>query len=168
MPPNTTRRRFLHTSLLTTSALALGLPFTGFSKSCQSYKTDISSFFSAGKKVKITGQVFDLNGNKRINQTLKIWHYTDKLMQKRKLGHLKTDNLGQYSLISDFPGNVAGKMARIYFELKGQRPTELLISNYGAHITGKHWEKNRHLGEKLFPTYISKDREQQINFNFSV
>ena len=105
------------------------------------------------------------------NATVEVWHLSPNSSKYRHRAKLKTDDEGNYQFITDFPNKEKGKSARIYFKVSSSENisfTELALTEQGAHITSDHWEKNRNLGEKLFPQKETFLGETTIHFNFSV
>lgn len=131
-------------------------------------KTDLRVSKLLGKHIKVKGKIYCKNNITPIEGAkLEVWHLSPNSTKYRHHAKLTTNKAGEYSFITDFPGKEAGKMSRIYFKLsKGDTAytTQLLLNDRGAHITGKHWEKNHHLGELLLPV----KEQSNIQFNISI
>ena len=62
-------------------------------------------------------------------------------------------------------------MNRLYFKISNGNTTyftELLINDFGAYITSKHWEENNQLNDKLFPLKNGTLNFSEIQFHISI
>ncbi|HNP69393.1 MAG TPA: hypothetical protein PKH16_15910 [Aequorivita sp.] len=182
MKNTTSRRLFMRNSafaitglaVLTptiTSAFTSESPYSGYNPYAET-KTDLRSGVFSSNSVAIKGTLYDKNGITPLkNATVEVWHLSPNSSKYRHRAKLKTDDEGNYQFITDFPNKEKGKSARIYFKVSSSENisfTELALTEQGAHITSEHWEKNRNLGEKLFPQKETFLGETTIHFNFSV
>lgn len=90
---------------------------------------------------------------------------------RNTIASINVDNEGSYRFVCDFPQKEFGKSARLYLKLSTPESfytTELILSEFGAHITDKHWELNQTLGNRLFPQKQSREDFSEINFNLSI
>lgn len=184
MEKNYPRRLFLGKSLLVatglicvpTGAIAKELgsdsaPFKGYNPYTD-YKTDLrTSLF--GKEVSVSGKIYDASGKTTIpNAFVEVWHLSPEKQVYKHRGKMFTDAEGSYQFITDWPNREQGKQRRIYFKVSNAEKTiftELLLSDFGANITGEHWEANNHIGnELLFPKFEKSFFRTKINFNFSL
>ena len=182
MKNTTSRRLFMRNSAFAitglavlnptlTSAFTSECPYLGYNPFAET-KTDLRSGVFSSNSVAVKGTLYDKNGITPLkNATVEVWHLSPNSSKYRHRAKLKTDDEGNYQLITDFPNKEKGKSARIYFKVSSSENisfTELALTEQGAHITSEHWEKNRNLGEKLFPQKETFLGETTIHFNFSV
>ncbi len=135
-------------------------------------KTDLRSPLNFSRPIVIKGTLYSHNGTIPVSgATFEVWHLSPRSKKYRHRGKFKTDASGNYQFITDFPNREKGKMSRIFFKVSSDNKscfTELLISNSGAFITGKHWEHHKQLGTKLFPKKKNLLSHSQITFNISI
>lgn len=145
-------------------------PFTGYNPYAEA-KTDLRTSGFGAEHVTVKGMVFDWTGSYAIpNASIEVWHLSPNSSRFGHMAKLKTNQAGEYEFVTDFPNKEYGKMPRIFFKIttEGQPYfTELLVTNTGAHITGKHWEENRQLKDKLFPKKETFLNHSIITFNIS-
>lgn len=184
MKKTTPRRSFLSKTLMASAGLALASstsvarafsgntsPFRGYNPFAEE-KTDLrKSLF--GQHVEVRGQIFDSSGaNVLSNAKIEVWHLSPNSKKFEHRAVLYSDKNGSYRFTTDYPNREIGKIPRIYFRVsRSSKPyfTELSFNDYGAYISGKHWEKNQQLGDqKLFPTQLSFLNTSQIKFNISL
>ncbi|TDS14363.1 hypothetical protein DFQ03_2449 [Maribacter caenipelagi] len=184
MEKNYPRRLFLGKSLLVatglicvpTGAIAKELgsdsaPFKGYNPYTD-YKTDLrTSLF--GKEVSVSGKIYDASGKTTIpNAFVEVWHLSPEKQVYKHRGKMYTDDDGKYQFITDWPNREPGKQHRIYFKISNDGKTiftELLFSDFGAHITDKHWEQNQQLAENIrFPSFSTFLNKSTIDFNISI
>ena len=177
------RRLFLRNSAIATTGLALfssnnvlnafnveNNPFEGYNPYAEE-KTDLrTSLFE--KQITVKGKIYDETGLfSKPNTTVEVWHLSPGTSKYRHQGKIKTNSSGEYSFITDFPNKEFGKAPRVYFKVSNNSTTyftELLLNDFGAHITGKHWEENNQLGEKLLPIKKGSHNSSTITFNISI
>ncbi len=132
------------------------------------YKNDLRVSKLLGKHISVEGKVYCKDNLTAMEGAkLEVWHLSPNSTKYRHQAKLISNSDGAYCIITDFPGREAGKMARIYFKISNgdsSYSTELLMNDFGAHITGEHWEKNHHLGDLLQPV----KKQTNIQFNISI
>tara|TARA_R110000764_G_scaffold175227_1_gene261552 strand:+ start:506 stop:1069 length:564 start_codon:yes stop_codon:yes gene_type:complete len=184
MEKNYPRRLFLGKTLLAATGLmcvptgaiakelgANSAPFKGYTPYTD-IKTDLRTSF-LGKEVSVSGKIYDATGKSTIpNALIEVWHLSPEKKVYKHRGKMFTDDDGRYQFITDWPNREPGKQHRIYFKVSNAGKTiftELLFSDFGANITGEHWEANNHIGnELLFPEMEKSLFRTKINFNFSL
>lgn len=181
MKESTSRRLFLQKSAIVTTGLTLlssnvvnafsdESPFEGYNPYMEE-KTDLRTTIFE-KHVRVKGVVYESNGLVPIQDaTIEVWHLSPGSKKFRHRGKLYTNSQGEYNFITDFPERKTAETTKIYFKLthKGKSVfTEMGLDASGAYITSEHWQRNQHLGEKLFPTSNTLLNTQTINFNLSI
>lgn len=174
------RRSFVKSSILATSGLLLLHPLKSSARRLGQSKVtaeltsecDIRKHLF-GKQVEVSGQIFDAAGQKPLeNVNIEFWHLSPNSKHIGHRGTLTTDSEGRYRLKTDYPSREPGKSATLHFKIsKGTElaSTELKISQFGADITAKHWEKNNQLADDLlFPTFEKSLFRTKVNFNISI
>ena len=178
------RRLFLRKSAIATAGVALlssssiattltnnNSPFDGYNPYTEE-NTDLRVASFNGKHLNVKGKIYDKTGTFPLsNATIEIWHLSPNSNSYKHHAKLKTDTNGQYNFVTDFPNRENGKMPRIYFKLSNNNTiyfTELLVNDFGAHITDKHWEENNQLGDKLFPLKVGSTKSSTVEFNVSI
>ena len=145
-------------------------PFEGYNPYAEE-TTDlrISSLF--GKHLYVKGEIYDKTGTYTLsNTTIEVWHLSPESNKYKHHAKLITNNNGEYSFVTDFPNKEEGKMPRIYFKVSNNNTTyftELLVNDFGAHITDKHWEENNQLKDNLFPVKKGTKNNSSVIFNIS-
>lgn len=184
MKNHPSRRLFLQKTVIATTGLALmssatfannfsnnKSPFDGYNPFAKEISDLRTSSFS-GKHITVKGKIYDKTGLFSMpNATIEVWHLSPNSSRYRHQGKMKTNGVGEYSFITDFPNKEKGKASRIYFKVSTHETTyftELLLNDFGAHITGKHWEQNNQLGEKLLPIKKNSNNSSTITFNISI
>ncbi|MEH6538406.1 MAG: hypothetical protein V7719_18570 [Psychroserpens sp.] len=184
MKNSISRRWFLENMTMATTGIALissssivnafnreDYSFEGYNPYVSS-KTDLRSALSIGRPIVVKGTLYNSNGTIPVSgATFEVWHLSPHSKKYRHRGKFKTDTSGNYKFITDPPNREKGKMSRIFFKVTSDNKshfTELLISDSGAFITGKHWEKNNQLGSNLFPKKETFLSHSQITFNISI
>jgi hypothetical protein len=146
-------------------------PFEGYNPYAEE-KTDLRTSGFEGNHVTVVGSVFDKTGNVAIpNASIEVWHLSPNSTKYRHMAKLKTNSSGQYRFITDFPNRESGKLSRIYFKISYKEEsyfTEVALNQFGAYISDAHWEKNRQLGEKLFPEKDTFLNHSTVTFNMSI
>ena len=181
MKKTTSRRLFLKRSAIATTGIALlstGIarafdsesPYHGYNNYSEE-KTDLRTTLFE-KNVRVEGILYEKSSMMPLaNATIEVWHLSPNSTKYRHRGKLKTNELGAYNFITDYPDREVGKAPRIYFKVahKGSSVfTDLVLNETGAHISGTHWIANQHLGDKLFPTSEKILNTSIINFNLSI
>jgi len=184
MKNNTSRRLFLRNSAIATTGMAFlsstsvlhaltreESPFEGYNPYAET-KTDLRASRFFGKHITVKGKIFDKNGTFSIaNAKVEVWHLSPNSTKYRHRAILKTNNSGEYQFITDFPNREYGKIARIFFKVSKNETsyfTELFVSDFGANISGKHWEENNKLGKELFPKKETFFNKTTFTFNISL
>ncbi len=178
------RRLFLRNTAIATTGVALlssasfansltinDSPFDGYNPYAEE-KTDLRTSALFGKHLHVKGAIFDSTGTFKLsNADIEVWHLSPNSTKYKHRAKLKTNSLGEYSFVTDFPNKEIGKASRIYFKVSYEDSayfTELLVNDFGAFIMDKHWEKNKQLKNKLFPTKDSNINNSTITFNLSI
>ena len=184
MKNHPSRRLFLRNSAMATTGIALfsstafantftsdDSPFEGYNPYAEE-KTDLRTSSLFGKHLQVKGEIFDATGSYKLsNVTIEVWHLSPNSKKYRHQAKLTTNNNGEYNFITDFPNIENGKMPRIYFKVTNNHTTyftELLVNDFGAHITGKHWQENNKLGEKILPIKEDYSNFSKVTFNISI
>jgi hypothetical protein len=182
MKNNTSRRTFLKNTLLVTGGAALAssplyalsdleCPYDGYNPFADQ-KTDLRKSNFLGEHVTVKGTVYDSSGNLPVSgATLEVWHLSPNSKKYRHRGKVVTNNIGQYQFTTDFPNNVKGKIARIYFKVNYGADsyfTDLAITKFQAYVSDSHWVKNNQLGTKIFPSKKTFLNHSTISFNLSI
>jgi protocatechuate 3,4-dioxygenase beta subunit len=126
-----------------------------------------------GKQIEITGQIFDASGKNPLNEVqLEFWHLSPNTDIVGHRGSLLTDENGRYQIFTDYPNREFGKHTTIHFKISKEEQassTELKFSDFGAHITDKHWEANSILDQDLLFSSMEKSLYRtKFNFNFTI
>lgn len=180
MKATTSRRSFLAKSAIISTGLALipseiltasnsACPYQGYNPYAE-FSTDIRKHLF-GKQLTISGILFDKFKQPISNAEIELWHLSPTLKKFRHRTKLKTNELGEYVVKTDFPARAEAQTARVYFRIqKGDsvQYTELAVDETGANITSKHWEENQHLNKDLFPHSRPIWNGLHINFNLSI
>ncbi|REE80355.1 hypothetical protein BX611_1997 [Lutibacter oceani] len=178
------RRLFLRNTAIATTGVALlssttfantltsnNCPFDGYNPYAEE-KTDLRTSSLFGKHLHVKGEIFDTTGTHKLsNATVEVWHLSPNSTKYKHRAKLKTNTFGEYHFITDFPNKEIGKGSRIYFKVSYKSATyftELLVNDFGAYITSKHWEENNQLNSKLFPIKNSNINNSVITFNISI
>lgn len=178
------RRLFLRNSAIATTGIALfssstfattfsndKSPFEGYNPYAEE-KTDLRISKFGGTPIIIQGKIYDKKGAFSIpNANLEVWHLSPNSTKYRHRAKLKTNSEGEFKFITNFPNRELGKYAKIYFKVSNNETsyfTELSLNKNGAYISGKHWEENNQLAEKLFPKKKSFLGQSTITFNISI
>ncbi len=184
MEYRSSRRLFLFNTVLASAGLTL-LPsttlatnlttspclFDGYSPHSEE-KIDLRTSLFSEKQLTVKGTVFDSSGSfPKANILIEVWHLSPNSSKFRHRAKLTTNNAGEYFFITDFPNKKKGTSPRIYFKISNKNTiyfTELIVTDSGAFITGKHWEENKQLGDKVFPQKKGATLASTIIFNTSI
>ena len=146
-------------------------PFEGYNPYADK-KTDLRTSGIFDEHVTVKGKIYDELGSYTIpNASIEVWHLSPNSNKYRHMAKLKTNELGEYQFITDFPNREPGKMSRIYYKISNKERsyfTEISMNQFGAYISGEHWAKNKRLGEKLFPEKDTFLNHTTITFNLSI
>lgn len=184
MKNNTSRRLFLRNTAIATTGMALlssssvlhamtneESPFKGYNPYAEE-KTDLRSSSLFGKHITVKGKIFDKSGKLPLaNTKVEVWHLSPNSKKYRHRAILTTNSSGEYQFITDFPNREYGSSPKIFYKVSNKEATyftELFVNDYGANISGKHWEKNNQLGEKLFPIKETFLNQTTFTFNLSI
>ena len=184
MKNNTSRRLFLRNTAIATTGMALlssnavlhamtkkESPFNGYNPYAEE-TTDLRSSSIFGKHITVKGKIYDKSGNFPLaNTKVEVWHLSPNSKKYRHRAILTTNSLGEYQFITDFPNREYGKSPRIFFKVSKNEAsyfTELFVSDFGANISGKHWEENNQLGKELFPKKETFLDQTTFTFNISL
>ncbi|UMB53700.1 hypothetical protein MKD41_15375 [Lutibacter sp. A64] len=178
------RRLFLRNTAIAATGLALfssptfatsftntESPFDGYNPYAKE-TTDLRTSSLFGKHLSVKGIIFDKTGTFPLSNTsIEVWHLSPNSNTYKHHAKLKTNTNGEYNFVTDFPNKEKGKMSRIYFKVSNNSKTyftELLINDFGANITGKHWEENIQLKDNLFPIKKGAKNNSSVVFNISI
>jgi hypothetical protein len=173
MEKYSTRRNFLKTSafaaaglsLLSSSVLKAGnITVPNFDVTVPDLRTGL---FRENYMV-VSGKVFDRQS--LLPKTNAVLHVLAG-NSNSPVASINVDNEGRYRFLCDFPKKEFGKSARLYLKLSTPESfytTELIFSEFDAHITDRHWELNRNLGDRVFPKKQSREDFSEISFNLSI
>ena len=143
-------------------------PFKGYNPYAEE-KTDLRTSGFAGEHLTVKGRVYDKTGTLAVpNALIEVWHLSPNSTKYRHMAKLKTNSDGEYSFITDFPNKEPGKLSRIYFKVSNKQTsyfTQVYMNQYGAYISGEHWQENNQLGRKLFPEKETFLNHNTIKFN---
>ena len=184
MKINRTRRLFLRNAVLTAVGLATvpskilaspstknPSPFKGYNPSV-THNSDLRKFPLSGKQITVKGCVYDKTGMHPVaNASIEVWHLSPNSNKFNHSAKLLSNANGEYLFKTDFPNKEEGKIPRIYFKVSHgfhSYCTELLVSDFGANITGDHWEKNKQLETRLFPQKTGTINVSTVTFNLSI
>ena len=184
MRTNPTRRLFLRNTALTAVGIALvpsAILAKQHTKNFGSFKdhvpsvpctSDLRTLPFVGKQLTVKGCVYDKSGLYPLaNASIEVWHLSPNSNKFSHKAKLVSNASGEYLFQTDFPNKEEGKSPRIYFKVSHgvtSYSTELLVSDYDAHITGEHWERNKQLESKLFPKKTGTFNASTITFNLSI
>ncbi|MCB0457737.1 MAG: hypothetical protein R2776_03960 [Flavobacteriaceae bacterium] len=125
-----------------------------------------------GKTLKVSGTLFSNEATLQpcSNALIEVWHLSSTTGDYQR-GKLITDENGRFTFWADFPHKEKGFYPRFFFKATKEEKTELtelILDSHQAHISHTHWEKNKELGEKLFPKHSPSPLEGEIEFNFII
>jgi len=184
MKNHPSRRLFLRNTAIATTGVTLissttfanslisnNSPFDGYNPYAEEIADlRVSKLF--GKHLQVKGTIFDSTGSFGLsNVTVEVWHLSPNSKKYRHRSKLTTNNLGEYNFITDFPYKEYGKPSSIYFKVSNSNKeyfTELLLNDFGANISGKHWSENKQLGNKLLPIKKGGLNDSNIVFNITL
>lgn len=132
------------------------------------HEMDISTPVFGTKTMCVKGKVFSKKGTElNANAFVEVLS-PDK---RHALGKVKVNTDGHYRIKVNYPQREKGKL--VWLNLKVSSPedsyeTALMVSDFDAYISDKHWERNHHLGEKLFPRKTDDSSTHEILFNLSI
>lgn len=178
------RRLFLRNTVIATTGIALissttfantfintESPFDGYNPYAEK-TNDLRTSSIFGKHITIKGKIYDKTGTlTRSNVIVEVWHLSPNSTKYKHHAKLTTNSNGEYNFVTDFPNKEEGKMPRIYFKISNDTTsyfTELLVNDFGAHITDRHWKNNNQLNEKMFPIKNGTLNSSKIQFNISI
>lgn len=184
MSKSTSRRVFLRKTALVASGLTL-LPSTSFlhamsSNECpydgyipgELWNNDLRKFTDSVPKVQVAGTIYDTLGLfPKEGAIIEMWHLSPNSDEFSHRGKTLTDANGKYTFITDFPKNEEGKAARLYFKLGSSNSsyfTELILNEFGGHISGAHWERNNILQSKMYPELEIDGTQYKVTFNMTI
>jgi hypothetical protein len=173
------RRYFVKNALMACGGLIALSPIQALAKNRtkeksvygMTHQTDLSTEFF-GKRLKISGQVFDRDGKNPVaGAMLEFWHLSPNSNHYGHKGMVKTNENGYYQIISDMPNWEKGKSKTVHFRLPNSTTvseTTLKFTDYNAFITDNHWEVHNGLPDRLlFPKLEKSFNTTKIKFNLS-
>jgi len=178
------RRVFLRKTALLASGLTLlpsstllqamplnECPFDGYLPG-EIWNNDLRKFQENVPNVRVSGTVYDALGLlPKPNTIMELWHLSPNSEKYAHRGKTLTDANGSYTFITDFPNNEAGRAARLYLKIGTSSScyfTELIINDFGAHITSAHWERNNILQSKMYPQLKLGENQYEVTFNMTL
>lgn len=145
--------------------------FEGYSSNFDE-KTDLRSSIFNQNFITVKGKVFDkIFLSENSSSVIEVWHLSPKSKKFNHKAKMKVNANGEYSFITDYPNREEGKYTKIYFKVTNNDKvyfTELNICSNNAYINDKHYDENKMLGDKLFPTHKVVNNHTTINFNIAV
>ncbi|WP_346857047.1 hypothetical protein [uncultured Draconibacterium sp.] len=173
MEKHSTRRNFLKNSAFAT--VGISLLSSTILKAGNNTETnfdlsvpDLRTGFFHENYIAVSGKVYDKqNLLPKANAVLHVLSGNSS----NPIASINVDDEGRYRFVCDFPKKEFGKSARLYLKLSTPESfytTELILTEFGAHITDKHWELNQSLGDRIFPKKQSKEDVSEISFNLSI
>ncbi len=136
------------------------------------HQVDLRTSGLTNKHITVKGMIYDRSGLvARSYATIEILLPSTSLFQSSKSRKITTNEKGEYMFILDFPERVPGKSPRVKFNVSYEQnaySTELIVNDFGAYITGQHWELNQQLNDKLFPKKETFSNHSEVTFNLSV
>jgi hypothetical protein len=183
MKNNTSRRLFLRNTAIATTGMAFlssstvlhaltneESPFKGYNPYAEE-KTDLRTTI-LGEQLRVKGVLYEKSSMKPLeNASIEVWHLSPNSTKYKHRGKLRTNEAGEYNFITDYPNHEIDKVPRVYFKVTHSGDevfTDLVLNKTGAHISDNHWEANKHLGDKLFPTSEKNLNTSIINYNLSI
>lgn len=177
------RRSFLRRIAIASSGAIL-IPGVAFSKSRtvttsknialikSSNKVDLRTFGSTNKYIVVKGKVYDKSGLALLpGATVEVFKPSSGLLKPMRSSKVTANEKGEYQFLMDYPEKEVGKSPRIHLKVANGNnaySTELIVTNFDAHISDKHWELNNQLGDKLFPQKVTFANHAEVLFNLSV
>lgn len=168
------RRNFLRNTLVVSMGISV-LPIQAINKE-EFYKPALNPDFRIGglldKGIVVKGKIFDKTGMLTRNDAfIEVWYLSPvtKKFEYEKI--IKPNRFGEYKFIMDFPEKESGKLPRIHFRVatkKRSYKTELIVNDFGAYISDKHWELNKQLGDSVFPVKTDSGIHSELQFNLSI
>lgn len=133
-------------------------------------KLDLST--SAGKSILVKGKIYNKTGLIPISgAAIEVLSPSRDVFNSTKPARVLTNENGEYEFLLDSPTKVSGKAPRINFTVSNDKrsySTVLIVGNFDAYITDKHWEQNHQLGNKLFPVKENHSKHSVVSFNLSI
>jgi protocatechuate 3,4-dioxygenase beta subunit len=174
MKDQSTRRFFLRNVLMASVGISV-LPLRASSKR-EFYSPDLKTNFKLGglhdKSITVTGKIYDKTGlQTRSDTAIEVWYLSPVTKKFEYAKNIRTNKAGEYMFTTDFPEKELGNLARIHFKVASKErsyETELLVSDFGAYVTDKHWALNSNMGENLFPRQQSTENITELIFNLSI
>ena len=131
---------------------------------------DLRTMNATNKHLVVKGKVYDKAGLlPQSGATIEVLNPSTNSLLKNRRTQVASNEHGEYEFLLDMPEQ--GKAARINFHISNKTnayASEVIITNCDAHILDTHWERNRQLGDKLFPVKESDANHSRIVLNLSV
>lgn len=133
---------------------------------------DLRTMNATNKHLVVKGKVYDKAGLlPQSGATIEVLNPSINSSLKNRRAQVTSNENGEYEFLLDMPIKERGKSARIEFHISNKTDayaSEVIITSCDAHILDTHWERNRQLGDKLFPVKESDDNHTRILLNLSV
>jgi hypothetical protein len=113
----------------------------------------------------------DLSSRPQAGVTIVILNQPSGLFKTNCMSKIKTNEKGEYHFLLDYPEREKGKMPRLKFDItngENAYSSEVLLNDFSANISGSHWELNKQLGDKLFPSREKINNGVEVSLNLSV
>jgi len=137
-----------------------------------SHKLDLRTSGFTNKHITVKGTVYDHTGFvPRSNAAIEVLLPSSDLFHSSKVKRITTNEKGEYQFMLDFPERYARMAPRVKFNVSyghNAYSTELIVNDFGAYISSKHWELNNKLNNKLFPKMETISNHTEVTFNLSV
>jgi hypothetical protein len=177
MKDQSTRRFFIRNTIMATVGFSV-LPSLHLNATAQkelnsaSLKSDVGIGGLSEKKLVVKGKIYDKTGTfARSNASIEVWHLSPHTKRYEYCKNIIPNTLGEYQFTTDFPEKEFGKLPRVHFKVVTKErsyKTELIVSDFGAYISDRHWELNKQLGDSVFPDFSQSKNISKIVFNLSV
>jgi hypothetical protein len=125
-----------------------------------------------GKEIIVKGKIYNKTGLvTRSDASLEVWYLSPETKKYKYCKNIVLNDGGEFELATDFPAKELGKLPRLHFKVATKEKsykTELLVNDFGAYISDKHWELNKQLGDNIFPVKTDFDSYSELQFNLSI
>lgn len=136
------------------------------------HKADLRTLDSGSNYIIVKGKVYDKLGLvPQPGATIKVLNSSNNLFQSSRNSQITTNENGEYEFLLDILEKDKDKAPRMKFYISNEAnaySSELIVTNFDAHISDKHWELNQQLGKKLFPVKEVFASHSVLTFNLSI